>query len=138
MNRTVIRDLAAALQALGEHGERLTPTEATPEQLREIGEDMARVRRLFAEADADAPTTRCRRHPHGPVEPGTEGGCLLCRIRPAARHPRPAEAAPLHEVREFIAQHGEAAATRRYGGPATARALNTPARPHRNRGAHTA
>ncbi|MYX33441.1 MULTISPECIES: hypothetical protein [unclassified Streptomyces] len=65
MNRTVIRDLGRALRVLGEHGDRITPTEATTELLDEIAEDLFRARRLLAEADRPRPTTNCREHPNG-------------------------------------------------------------------------
>jgi hypothetical protein len=123
MNRTVIRELSAALRTLGEHGAHLEPIEATPEQLGRIAEAMATARRLLAQADTPPPTTRCRRHPRGPVEPGTTDGCLLCRVaRPTATRPAQ-QPASLDEVREFISEHGEAASTSRYGGPLTTRAL---------------
>lgn len=123
MNRTVIRELAAALRALGQHGEHLDPIEVTPEQLGRISEAMATARRLLAQADTAPATTRCARHPRGPVEPGTTDGCLLCRVaRPAASR-APSQPVNLKEVRAFVQEHGEAAATSRYGGPLTARAL---------------
>lgn len=124
MNRTVLADLARALRVLGHHGETLAPATATTEQLHEIAEDIARARRLLAAAERPAPTTDCPEHPNGPVEPGTDRQCLLCRNR---RHR--ADAAdeapgiPVTVVLSVVEELGEEAATQMYGGRVVAKAL---------------
>ncbi|MCM1977181.1 hypothetical protein [Streptomyces sp. G1] len=81
MNRTVLSDLGRALRVLGGHGDELSPTTATTEQLDEIAADLQRARHLLSEAERPTPTTNCQDHPYGPIEPETDGECLLCGIR---------------------------------------------------------
>ncbi|MFI1535492.1 hypothetical protein [Streptomyces anandii] len=123
MNRTVIGDLAAALKALGEHGDSLIAATATPEQLHQVGDTLARARRLLTDAGAPAPKTRCRRHPNGPVEPDTDGDCLLCRTRSKPTATLARREAPAADVLGVIDELGTDAAIRRYGGHAVNAAL---------------
>ncbi|MDX3239765.1 hypothetical protein PV392_29585 [Streptomyces sp. ME03-5709C] len=125
MNRTVIRDLGGALRVLGEHGDRISPTTSTREELDEIAEDLFRARRFLAEADRPRPTTNCPEHPHGPVEPETDGECLLCGIRRARGN---APITPPHIVLAAYDKHGGDEAVRRFGPAAVAQALATAGR----------
>ncbi|MEU6513694.1 hypothetical protein [Streptomyces sp. NPDC046978] len=132
MNRTAIRDLATALRRVGEHGDALAAITPGPEQLRLIREDLEQARQLLeharlllAAAAGPARTTRCPEHPTGPVEPDTDGECLLCRIRRG----RAATAAVAHQevtaaqVLEVIDELGTDTAIRQFGGRAVSAAI---------------
>ncbi|MEC3995228.1 hypothetical protein VSR01_17465 [Actinacidiphila sp. DG2A-62] len=70
-----------------------------------------------------ARANRCLRHPGSPVDPTAENGCLLC----GSAHRRPARPIPNDfvpgDVLRHIEEHGQDAATERYGPQAVTRAL---------------
>ncbi|MFJ5217239.1 hypothetical protein ACIP98_21260 [Streptomyces sp. NPDC088354] len=137
MNRAKVADLGRALRVLGAYGEQLVPATATSEQLAQIREDLRRALAMVADADGEAPTTRCPQHPHGPVEPGTDGDCLLCHTRRGRAARAGAEDVPAEVVAAAIEELGEQQAITVYGGAAVARVLNAayPRRPVKGPGA---
>ncbi|MCX5285974.1 hypothetical protein [Streptomyces sp. NBC_00198] len=122
MNRTAISDLARALRALGEHGDELNQATATPDALAQLRSDLVRVRGLLEAVAEPAPSTTCAEHPRGPVEPGTDGDCLLCSVRRARATRAESEDVPRDAVVGVIQQLGHEAAVRMYGGRAVAAA----------------
>ncbi|MGM0344719.1 MULTISPECIES: hypothetical protein [Streptomyces] len=81
MNHAQLTALGRALRLLGEHGEALAAD--TPDgRLQEIRTDLRRALDLLEESvGANAPTTRCAEHPHGPVDESAPDLCLLCETR---------------------------------------------------------
>ncbi|MEU6340212.1 hypothetical protein ABZ883_04585 [Streptomyces sp. NPDC046977] len=124
MNRARVADLGRALRVLGSYGEQLAPVTATSEQLQQIREDLQRALGLVADADTAAPTTTCRQHPNGPVEPGTDGGCLICLQRRGLAARADNTDVPAEVVAAAIEELGEQQAIAVYGGVAVARVLN--------------
>ncbi|MBT2492338.1 hypothetical protein J7E96_28280 [Streptomyces sp. ISL-96] len=120
MNRTPLPALVTALRTLGSYGDRLSPADATPEQLAVVAQAVEEARRLVAAAHRPPSTSDCPDHPPGPLDP-TDGLCLLCRGR---RHRAAAQAAntPLTDVARTLADHGETEAVRRHGARDVARA----------------
>ncbi|MFD9903873.1 hypothetical protein [Streptomyces sp. NPDC059063] len=124
-------DLTRALQALGEHGDRLALFEPSPEQLDEIALDIDEARKLVARARASLGPTGCLQHPGAPAAPGPGSGpgraCLLCEIAQrrgrASMRPVVAPVVPLDVVARTIAEEGQEEAVRRYGGQTVTRAL---------------
>ncbi|WP_406501541.1 hypothetical protein OHA04_27380 [Streptomyces sp. NBC_01590] len=121
MNRTPLPALVTTLRTLGSYGERLTPADATPEQLLIVARAVDEARRLLAAANGPASTTGCSEHPNGPADPTAGGACLLCgnRRRPATG---PAATVPVEDVVQVLAHLGEQEAVRRFGARAVARA----------------
>ncbi|MFB7287816.1 hypothetical protein OG539_01390 [Actinacidiphila glaucinigra] len=124
MNRARVSDLGRALRVLGDYSEQLVPATATSEQLQQIREDLQRALGLVTDAGGAAHTTKCRQHPSGAVEPGTDGGCLICLQRQGLAAKAVAGNAPAEAVASAIEQLGERAAVGLYGGHAVARVLN--------------
>lgn len=144
MNPDFLPPLQAALRALGEFAARHDVNDST---LAEIAAELDRARALVASARGNARANHCVRHPGGPVDPTAENGCLLCgtgQRRPA--RPVPEGLVP-GEVLRFLEEHGQDAATQRYGAQAVTRALalgdrhpstqrpGPPAEPHDDEGA---
>ncbi|MEU9033823.1 hypothetical protein AB0D45_02745 [Streptomyces sp. NPDC048352] len=122
MNRTPLPSLVTVLRTLGSYGERLSPAEATPEQLAIVSQAVEEARRLLANAHRPAPATGCTAHPNGPVDP-TDGLCLLCRRRRhLARLQAEAVDRDLGAVARTLAEHGETEAVHQHGARAVARA----------------
>ncbi|MFE4329689.1 hypothetical protein ACFRQM_09555 [Streptomyces sp. NPDC056831] len=136
MNRTPLPALVNVLCTLGSYGARLTPADATPEQLRIVANAVNEARRLLAAANGPASTTGCSEHPNGPVDPTEGGACLLCRNRrpPAAGT---AAAVPVEDVVQALADLGEQEAVRRFGARAVARATATAGRGTHKHSPHT-
>lgn len=124
MNRTAISDLGRALRVLGQHGDDLSQASATPETLEQIRADLIHARRLLETVATPAPTTNCAEHPRGPVEPGTDDECLLCRVRSSRSTQAESTDVPVAAVIGVIEQLGSEAAVRMYGGRAVASANN--------------
>ncbi|CAL9327241.1 hypothetical protein [Streptomyces sp. SudanB182_2057] len=97
MNHAQLIALGRSLRVAGEHGQRLTDSEATPDT-EEIRRDLERALGLLDEAiSGPKPITRCPEHPAGPVDPDATDLCLLCETRRRTGQkttPRPRSAAP--------------------------------------------
>ncbi|GHA94125.1 hypothetical protein [Streptomyces chryseus] len=122
MNRTPLPSLVTVLRTLGTYGDRLSPADATPEQLAVVAQAVEDARRLLAAAKGPASTGACPQHPTGPLDP-TDGLCLLCRgRRHRARLQATAIDPDLGDVVRTLAEQGETEAVRRHGARAVARA----------------
>ncbi|MFF1962963.1 hypothetical protein ACFVW5_04945 [Streptomyces sp. NPDC058232] len=120
MNPDFLPPLQVALRALGEFAARHDVNDST---LTEIATELDRARALVASARGNARANHCLRHLGGPVDPTAQNGCLLCgtaQRRPA--RPMPEGVRPV-EVLRFLEEHGQDAATDRYGAQAVTRAL---------------
>lgn len=118
-------DLACALRALGEHGDRLTVFALAPEQLDEILRELDTARRLLLAVRAAQGPTGCARHPHAPADPTSGGACLLCTTnRRTGQAAQPTEVAPVADICRAVRTEGRDAAIARFGGRAVARAVN--------------
>ncbi|MCE0446785.1 hypothetical protein LT493_25995 [Streptomyces tricolor] len=81
MNHAQLIALGRSLRVAGEHGQRLTESETTPDH-EEIRRDLERALDLLDEAiSSPKPVTRCPEHPAGPVDPDATDLCLLCETR---------------------------------------------------------
>lgn len=128
MNHPAIAELLRTLRSLGETGTRLTPATVTDEALEHISRNLNRARGLLETTRRPAPRTRCRQHPRGPVEPGTDGGCLLCTTRRRRAASDPVDRPPVELVLRTLTEAGEQEAVRHFGARAVARAHLTAAR----------
>ncbi|MEC3995230.1 hypothetical protein VSR01_17475 [Actinacidiphila sp. DG2A-62] len=120
MNPEFLPAIGASLRALCEYA---TWREVTDDTLTELAAEIEKARAAVAAARGSARANRCLRHPGSPVDPTAENGCLLCgsaRRRPA--RPLPNDFVP-GDVLRHIEEHGQDAATDRYGPQAVTRAL---------------
>ncbi|MFJ6014522.1 hypothetical protein [Streptomyces sp. NPDC092952] len=93
------------------------------ETLADLAAEIERARAAVAAARGAARANRCLRHPGSPVDPAAGNGCLLCgpgQRRPA--RPIPKDFVP-GDVLRHIEEHGQDAATTRYGPQAVTRAV---------------
>ncbi|MFD7941522.1 hypothetical protein [Streptomyces sp. NPDC059744] len=105
---------------MGEFAARQVVNDST---LTQIATELDRAWVLVASARGNARANHCLRHPGGPVDPTAQNGCLLCgtgQRRPA--RPVPEGVRPVAVLR-FLEEHGQDAATDRYGAQAVTRAL---------------
>ncbi|MFJ5038006.1 hypothetical protein [Streptomyces parvulus] len=119
-------ELAGALRALAEHGEHLAAFAAAPEQLDEIGADLARAHRLLANVRAEQAPTGCRVHPAAPPDPASGAACLFCATN--RRRGQTADATAevsVSAICQAIVEEGHEAAVARFGARAVARAILT-------------
>lgn len=128
MNHHPVTELAGALRALGEHGDRLTLFQPAIEDLDTVRAELGRAHRLLAVARASLGPV-CQIHPDAPPDPTVEGGCMFCvqnqRRGQAARQPAGSEVAPVSVICRSIVEEGHEAAVRRFGARAVTRAIVT-------------
>lgn len=120
MNPEFLPAIGASLRTLCEYA---TWRDVTDETLTELAAEIDRARAAVAAARGSARANRCLRHPGSPVDPTAENGCLLC--GPAVRRwarPIPENFVP-GDVLAHIEEHGQDAATERFGAQAVTRAL---------------
>lgn len=129
MNRPEATDLGRALRSLGEHGDRLELFAATREQLDEILRDMDAVRRMLLAVRAHLGPSGCRQHPQMPVDPTTDGECLLCVQNRRRGQGVPLQAvveeAPTSVICQTVIREGHEVAVARFGPRAVTRAILT-------------
>lgn len=120
MNPDYLPAIGASLRALCEFAAR---HDVDDETLADLAAEIERARAAVAAARGAARANRCLRHPGSPADPTAVNGCLLC--GPGQRRP----ARPIPEgfvpgdVLRHIEEHGQDAATDRYGAQAVTRAL---------------
>ncbi|MDH6189196.1 hypothetical protein EES44_24640 [Streptomyces sp. ADI96-15] len=120
MNPEFLPAIGASLRSLCEFA---ALHDVTDETLTELAAEIERARTAVAAARGAARANRCLQHPGSPVDPAAENGCLLC--GPAQRRPArpiPEDFVP-GDVLRHIEEHGQDAATARYGARAVTRAL---------------
>jgi hypothetical protein len=120
VNPDYLPAIGASLRTLCEFA---TRHDVNDETLTELAAEIDRARAAVAAARGSARANRCLRHPGSPVDPTAENGCLLC--GPAKRRPArpiPEDFVP-GDVLRHIEEHGQDAATERYGPQAVTRAL---------------
>ncbi|GAA2948769.1 hypothetical protein ACFPN0_14900 [Kitasatospora cinereorecta] len=120
MNPDYLPAIGASLRTLCEFA---TRHEVDDQTLTELAAEIERARTAVAAALGAARANRCLRHPGSPVDPAAENGCLLCgpsQRRPA--RPIPEDFVP-GDVLRHIEEHGQDAATERFGAQAVTRAL---------------
>ena len=120
MNPEFLPAIGASLRTLCEYA---TWRDVNDDTLTELAAEIERARTAVAGARGQVRANRCPRHPGGPVDPSAKDGCLLCenaRRRPA--RPIPEDFVP-GDVLRHIEEHGQDAATERYGPRAVTRAV---------------
>ncbi|MFJ7592478.1 hypothetical protein ACIQZO_34935 [Streptomyces sp. NPDC097617] len=120
MNPDFLPAIGASLRALCEFATRHDVNDQT---LTELAAEIEKARAAVAGARGAVRANRCVRHPGSPFDPTAENGCLLCgpTVRRPAR-PIPEDFVP-GDVLLHVEEHGQDAATERYGAQAVARAL---------------
>lgn len=136
MNPSVLPPLAASLRRLGDFANRHEVNDTT---LAAVAAELDRARALVAQARGNGGTTsRCTRHPGGPVDPTVSNGCLLCGPSERRPAPTPPQDVTPAEVLRFAEEQGHHAAAARFGGRALARAValaDHPSNPRADRSA---
>ncbi|MBT2453312.1 hypothetical protein [Streptomyces sp. ISL-86] len=120
MNPDFLPAIGASLRNLCEFAARHDVDDQT---LTDLAAEIDRARAAVAGARGAVRANRCMQHLGGPVDPTADNGCLLCgtsQRRPA--RPIPEDFVP-GDVLWHIEEHGQDAATERFGAQAVTRAL---------------